>query len=399
MLLSYYVMAYVFAELSTHLTVRALRRSFPWLITRADESPEIDPEVVEQHVARSFDPNLGWRRRAGETGTDAFEGGMTCYHIDQRRRRLNPGFGDRPMEIACFGDSFVFGRLVDDDQTWAHFLSRMLDTNVGNYGVGNYGIDQAILRYEEEIRDVEAKVIVLGAVPETIARVLSYWKHFFEYGNVLAFKPRFTLEPNGLVLHPPAVRVPGDYFVYHQLLDRIRGLDYFYYRKFRADMLRFPYLPRLYLRRQRHLPIFWHLLSGAILGNRDLKYREAFNVVLRENAKWTEILYGEQEACVLLAKLIERFTATCRAAGRQPLLVVIPQLMDLEREDKATTHEAFFDSLGDLLPVVDLSPRFREETNWQRLYVPGKLGPHPSPEGNQLIADVLGPTVASLMGG
>ena len=38
-------------------------------------------------------------------------------------------------------------------------------------------------------------------VPETIARIHSYWRHYFEYGNTLAFKPRFAIEKDGLKLY------------------------------------------------------------------------------------------------------------------------------------------------------------------------------------------------------
>ncbi len=41
--------------------------------------------------------------------------------------------------------SFVFSRQVEDDETWQHFLSRLSHSNVLNFGVGNYGFDQALL--------------------------------------------------------------------------------------------------------------------------------------------------------------------------------------------------------------------------------------------------------------
>jgi hypothetical protein len=49
---------------------------------------------------------------------------------------------------------------------------------VGNYRVGNYGLDQSLLRLERELPQLEAEVVVMGVVPETVVRVQSYWKHF-----------------------------------------------------------------------------------------------------------------------------------------------------------------------------------------------------------------------------
>ena len=131
--------------------------------------------------------------------------GTVAFHIDQTGARRNPNFEDMPAEAAAFGDSFTFCRLVEDSKTWPHYLSESLVANVLNFGVGNYGLDQAILRLERELPGLDSQIIIMGIVPETMARVQSYWKHFFEYGNILAFKPMFKLEDNELKLYPPPV--------------------------------------------------------------------------------------------------------------------------------------------------------------------------------------------------
>ena len=50
-------------------------------------------------------------------------------------------------KISVFGDSFAFCRYVNDDETWENFLEKKIKSNVYNYGVGNYGIDQSFLKY------------------------------------------------------------------------------------------------------------------------------------------------------------------------------------------------------------------------------------------------------------
>ena len=136
-------------------------------------------DLARRHVEKSFDPELGWCRRPGERGTEVTDAGRTAYTVDERGCRRNPGFGTQPATVACFGDSYTFCRLVGDDQTWPHHLSRQLGVNAANFGVGNYGLDQALLRLERELPGLESRVVVMGLVPETIARVLSYWKHYF----------------------------------------------------------------------------------------------------------------------------------------------------------------------------------------------------------------------------
>ncbi len=86
---------------------------------------------------------------------------------------------------------------MEDDETWEAQLSRQEGFGVLNFGVGNYGVDQGFIRYEGMTLPDTVKVIVMGFVPETICRIQSYWKHYLEFGNTFAFKPRFILDPKG----------------------------------------------------------------------------------------------------------------------------------------------------------------------------------------------------------
>ena len=69
-----------------------------------------------------------------------------------------------------------------------------------NFGVGNYGIDQALLRMKREYPKNKTDSVILAIVPETISRIVSIWKHYYEYGNTFGFKPRFILKNNQLQL-------------------------------------------------------------------------------------------------------------------------------------------------------------------------------------------------------
>ena len=48
-------------------------------------------------------------------------------------------------------------------------------------------------------------------MPETILRVHSFWKHYLEYGNTLAFKPRFE------IINDDDLQRVFDYFIYQSL--------------------------------------------------------------------------------------------------------------------------------------------------------------------------------------
>lgn len=380
-----------------HLSAALLRPSFQWLIGSRDVTPAIDPTLVRQYVERSFDPELGWARAPGTTGCDVTPDGPAHFRIDHEGCRANPGFEGAPSNIAAFGDSFTFCRLVGDQATWPHLLSTILKTNVRNFGVGNYGIDQAVLRFERELPHLDSNIIIMGIVPETIARIHSYWKHYFEYGNVLAFKPRFTLAAGRLVHHASAMQKAEDFATYTDKLPRIQALDPFYDRKFRRDLFRFPYLFALVARWRRHAPILFHLIAGQIFGHRESRRRKAFAIVMKENARATAVLYRNENATALLRAIVTRFAERCAKDGRTPLLAVLPQLVDLDRRDRGhDDYRQFFADLDALAPVVDFTDLFHRHPHRRSLYIEGPLGPHFSAAGNRLVAETLAARIVEL---
>lgn len=384
-------------ELAVWWLVATYRPGFQWITTPADTAPPIDREMVRKHIDRGFDSELGWVRKPGTTGIEQTESGPKTYVIDTQGCRTNPGCENSPPVAAVFGDSFAFCRLVADDETWPYYLSRATGTNVLNFGVGNYGLDQAILRLERELPSLDSQVILMAVVPETMARIHSYWKHYYEYGNTLAFKPRFRADAEGLQHIQPAVTSENDYYSYKDRLAKIQGLDHFYERKFLRDVLAFPYLPKLVRRIRRHLPIFWHLAAGSVTGQRDRGYRRAFNVVLRQNGELATRMYGDPAACDLFRRLAERFANLCAGAGRDCALIILPQPYDVEAPGVLTARrDTFFEGLQDIVPVIDLAGWFAGNDRWPGLFVSGDLGPHLNAKGNRAVAERLLQTLENL---
>ena len=106
--------------------------------------------------------------------------------------------------ISVFGDSFAFCRYVNDNETWQYNLSKKHKTNILNFGVGNYGLDQAFLKYLKVSKKIKTSKVVFCVVPETIARVFSYWKHFREFNNIFAIKPLINLKKD----KPSIISIP-----------------------------------------------------------------------------------------------------------------------------------------------------------------------------------------------
>ena len=141
-----------------------------------------------------MDPELGWVRKPYSYGQEnSSNGKKTQFSVNSHGARCNPGFDEKQPAILVFGDSYAFSRQVNDYEAWPHLVSKRLDLNILNFGVGNYGLDQAILRMKRELGKHTCNLTIIMVVPETICRIQSMWKHYSEYGNTFAFKPRFVL--------------------------------------------------------------------------------------------------------------------------------------------------------------------------------------------------------------
>ena len=380
----------VLVELGLFLIVTLQRRSFPWLITREDELPKLDLRALQKFIDHSFDPDLGWVRRPNSSGTENGRKGTITFYIDSAGSRSNSADNTSPL-IAAFGDSYVFCRQVEDDETWEAQLSQQEGFGVLNFGVGNYGLDQALLRYEGMSLPSSVKVVVMGFVPETICRIQSYWKHYLEFGNTFAFKPRFVLEPSGeLMLVENLVKGLEDFASLEEKLHKIREIDGFYHRKFRPLQFRFPYTLSLL----RH-PLKQGVLIFAVgfrgllraLGiSKPWVENLPFTLVMTENIRDAHRLYEDSKSTELLSAILLRFKEVAHSRGHVPLVLVMPQLLDLKLAKNGNAHyQDYFRELAQRLPVLDLTQKFIN-SEFERLYINDQYGGHLSVDGNCLVA-------------
>ena len=378
--------------------VHWLKGGCPWIITPADLRPLIDRDGLERFVAHGWDKELGWVRKPGSAHDEIGKDGRTTrYHIAADGTRLDPGFeGQAPLTL-LHGDSYAFSRQVGDHETWAHQLSLRLGGRVANYGVGNYGLDQALLRLRREFDARPADLVLMCVVPETICRVTSVWRHFSEYGNTFALKPRFTLCADGtLALRPNPADAPERILRIADMLPKLMAEDYFYPRKFAPDMLRFPYLWHIWRSRRRNLP----LIAGALADRFGGDGRNAFCRVMERNIALTAELYREQEPLDLLVAITEDFDRFVREKGSTPVLVLLPQLYDLKRL-RAGDHyyRPYLERIEDTLPVVDFGPCFAALDDDATNYIDDRFGGHLSAAANVLVAAHLADVCRPLLSG
>ncbi len=387
-------LAVVAAEIGLAAAIWWLRRDCPWLITANDLEPKIDANGLDRFMAHGWDRELGWVRKPDTAHDEPSAGDETTrYHNDADGARRNPGFGGGPLRALVYGDSYAFCRQVNDDGTWPHVLSRKIGGDIANYGVGNYGLDQALMRLEREFDDHPAPVVVMAVVPETISRVLSVWKHFSEYGNVFAFKPRFRQNGDMLELVPNPVMDRDRFFRIGEMLPELKQLDFFYTRKFAPDLLRFPYLYHLWRSRRRNVP----LIVAAIADRLGGVGKRAFCRVMERNIALAAALYHEDVPRDLMVAITDRFANFVRSKGAEPVLVMLPQLYDLKRLRAGDHYYApFMDRAATMLQTVDLGPIFAADPRDGRNYIDDAFGGHFSAAGNTIVAEQLKQKVFSV---
>ena len=216
-----------------------IKRS-PRLNFRGQEYPKIDGELIEKF--RSFDPEIGWDIKPGSVIKCSRDGADYYINIDETGKRIsNHGNDISSTPIYTFGDSYCMCREVADNHTWQTYLSKRVGREVNNFGVGNYGIDQAFLKlHKEREKNPKIRDVVFCITPYSITRSLSMWRHFTENGNVLAFKPIFFLDGDDLALKRNIIRHKSDLEYYDQKVGYLKKNDktFDYFKK---HVFWFPY--------------------------------------------------------------------------------------------------------------------------------------------------------------
>ena len=134
----------------------------------------------------------------------------------------NPRF-----RIALIGDSHAFSFEVPFEDSWGYHLQRLLGdgTQVLNFGVDGYGIDQAYLRYQRDVRPWKPKVVVIGFAGHDLWRALAVYPFVsFRWPGYLV-KPRFAIEKEGLKLLNAPLPTPAEILGAGVLALQVLGRD------------------------------------------------------------------------------------------------------------------------------------------------------------------------------
>ncbi len=382
-------------EFCSYALVNYLRQDFQWLITPEDECPDIDKEGLKKFLKHGYDEELGWVRKPNTKKDEIGKFGKTTYHIGNDGSRKNPGHESLPKIISFYGDSFPFGRQVNDNETCEWYLSKLTKTNVLNFAVGNYGLDQALLRLKREYPKNKTKVVIIGVVPSTIVRIMCMWKHYNEYGNAFGFKPRFIVEGNELKLVENIINSEDKFLKYIKYLPIIKKHDYFYKNKFKKEMSHFPYFISLLSDPMRNVRLIYLILLDKWLveEKKPQAYPPPMKVIMEINLRLRVDLFSKNmNSVALLKKIAEEFVNYGAREKFTPVFVLMPQKDDLSfiRDKNNYYYKGLIDDLKEKMIVIDLTKSLIGRRDLDELYSDdNEYGGHYNKHGNELIAKII----------
>ena len=103
--------------------------------------------------------------------------------------------------IALVGDSYTFAEDVAYEDSWGYLLEKTLgpDFEVLNFGVPGFGVDQAYLRYEKDVREWKPQVVILSFIGHDTERTTTVYTSLnYPDWDMPFSKPRFVLRDGDL---------------------------------------------------------------------------------------------------------------------------------------------------------------------------------------------------------
>jgi len=381
-----FVILFTILELGAYAIIAVSRPLFSEPIRRTADIYREQTDYVRRWLRMdergrdAVDPIVGWRYRAG------FSNGRNSINSHGLRslREYEATAPAGVLRVAAFGDSFVYGNEVVDANAWASIVEVLFDDiELLNYGVGGYGLDQALLRYRSEGDALSPEIVLIGFIADDIRRVTNVYQRFASTRSGVFTKPRFMLEANDeLTLLPPPIRHTEDWV---PILDdpgivREWGEHDQWYEPLVYDNPLYDYSALV-----RLLSTIWIRLENRYLDPDRLFIGERFN----ESA----------EAYRLQMEILKEFAQDVRANGAFPIVLVLPSRGELTAHlnGEPAVYAPLLDDLtaagithwdaSEAFPEVPIGPRVNE---W---FAPGG---HYSPTGNRLVAAWLGPRLQAL---
>jgi hypothetical protein len=353
-----------------------------WLYNRLASAPIPDPKrfLAEQSAMlrqlrdpaarrEALHPVLGWIYRpefSNETDRITTQGLRST-----RLYAATPAPGVH--RIALFGDSYAYANEVSNEDAWPARLEAGWRAEVLNYGVGGYGVDQALLRFRQEGMALAPATVLLGFTTIMTPRTVSRYRRFQNARDGAWFKPRFVMDAGALRMLPPPVANVAD-------VDRLLATpaavtaagaddDYYVPGVFESTLYRW----------SRAYRILYYVGTWAAR-QRQSRHR-IFN---------GDQLNSESTAFQILLRLFDEFDADVRAAGADFVVLMLGSRDDVElfRREGYATYEPLRNALAarNLRVLEVTSALAASQRPVEDLVL--RYG-HYSPVGNEIVAQAV----------
>ncbi len=319
-----------------------------------------------------YDDLMGWTVGPNRRSAD----GLNFSSVEGiRSPRPGMAFADLPAghRIALVGDSYTFGLDVPYEESWGYQLERDLgpDFQILNFGVSGYGLDQAYLRYDRDVRPWQPNIVIFGVFPHDVYRAMTvYTFTSFPYWEYVFAKPRFLVSDEHLSLvnvpplPPAAILAKGSIrelpFIEHDSGYRQTDWEWRYYHHL--------YLLRFLISRYPR----WEVASTDL---------------------------SDKAMKSISAELLHAFVRRATAHGSMPIVVYLPARRDFHQPSRDI--EEGVKLVHDVLRCAgieyfDLTPCLLTVSASERFVV---TGGHYSAQANAAIAKCLRPVVLSHLAG
>ena len=327
-------------------------------------------DMIDRFIRNSFDPELGWNIAKGERN-----------NLGTRRKH---DYAEKPIyKMKAFGDSFVYGAEVEAENTVCAYVEKIRSWDCLNYGVGAYGTDQALLKYQRT--SIKSEYVVLGVLCENIGRVVSRYPGFYMR---IPFppKPRFIEHNGNMEVLPNPTNTPQRLYrlLDSAFIDSLKENDYwpFYYEQIlhAPDRLRFPALWTLL----NHSRYFFTLATIPLTS----WWAPSYEADTRKY-KYYHLYQGDTEALRLMKYLIDEFVRTAQGRDEKPVVVLFVDQysLDLMRKYDRVAYAPLMKYLQERhYPVLDVGSYFRQE-NYPAYF--NSYNSHYSAAGNYRVAELL----------
>ena len=375
-------------EFITRFAVKMFKKDFQWILTKESYYPKFDEKKLNKFYVNTFDKYCGWDRKPKSSGYETLKDNQKNKFI------INSGgyrgaIKSSNAKISVFGDSFAFCRYVKDSQTWESFLEKKIKSQVFNYGVGNFGIDQSYFKYKKFEKKINSKIIIVNVVPETITRVISGWRHFSEFGNIYSFKPYFELKEKKIVFKKNPIQKNYKIKKINAVIKLLMKKDFMFNYRFKENVFENFFIITFFKNLKKYSKIFLSLSLFKILKifsikSSDYFYNKSLGAIINSNIKESHKLYNNNYCSTLLKKIIRKFQIDVEKKGKIFILVISPQIYDIKERSTAMFYKSFFNQLKKNINVLDLSEKMPD--NFEDFYFDDKYGGHLNIKGNLYIS-------------